>query len=97
MREILRRSGDLSEAYCGGARIDFNLFSKLAATVKTDNSGLYWLDWERYSNHQKFRMKLGGLVGTLSISSDIEPFIPYLRLGQWLHVGKNTTFDLRNT
>jgi len=94
MRELLRRLGDLSEAYCGGARIDFNLFSQQAATVKTDDSGLYWLDWERYSNHQKFRMKLGGLVGALSLSSDVEPFIPYLRLGQWLHVGKNTTFGL---
>ena len=94
MRELLRRLGDLSEAYCDGSRIDFNLFSPQASAVVTDNSGLSWQDWERYSHNQRFRMKLGGLVGTLSLSGDIEPFMPYLRLGEWLHVGKNTTFGL---
>lgn len=94
MRELLRRLGDLSEAYCGGSRIDFQLFSKQAAAVGTDKSVLCFKDWERYSQSQKFRMKLGGLVGTLSLEGEIEPFIPYLRLGEWLHVGKNTTFGL---
>jgi CRISPR-associated endoribonuclease Cas6 len=94
MRELHRRLGDLSEAYCGGSRIDHKLFSKQATAVQINNSGLYWQDWERYSHSQKFRMKLGGLVGTLSLSGDVEPFIPYLRLGEWLHVGKNTTFGL---
>ena len=94
MRELLRRLGDLSEAYCGGSRIDFQLFSQQAAAVGTDKSVLCFKDWERYSQSQKFRMKLGGLVGTLSLEGDIEPFIPYLRLGEWLHVGKNTTFGL---
>ena len=94
MRELLRRLGDLSETYCDGERIDYNLFSPPAAEVRTDNRGLFWQDWERYSQSQQFRMKLGGLAGTLSFSGDISAFIPYLRLGEWLHVGKNTTFGL---
>jgi len=94
LRELIRRLGDLSEAYCDGSRIDFNLFSQQASAVVADNSGLFWHDWERYSHSQSFRMKLGGLLGALSLSGDIEPFMPYLRLGEWLHVGKNTTFGL---
>ena len=94
MRELCRRLGDLSEAYCDSERIDYNLLSPQAAEVRTDNSQLSWQDWERYSRSQKFRMKLGGLVGTLSLSGNLAAFIPYLRLGEWLHVGKNTTFGL---
>jgi len=94
LRSLLRRLGDLSEAYCGGSRIDFQLFSTQAADVETDKSVLSWQDWERYSKRQKERIKLGGLVGFLSLEGEVEPFIPYLRLGEWLHVGKNATFGL---
>jgi hypothetical protein len=39
-------------------------------------------------------MTLGGLVGEWTLKGDLSPFIPYLFLGQWLHVGKNAVFGL---
>jgi len=55
---------------------------------------LSWLDWSRYSNRQHQKMKLGGLIGTITLAGNLSPFYPLLYLGQWLHIGKNTSFGL---
>ena len=39
-------------------------------------------------------MTLGGLVGEWRLRGDLTPFMPWLWLGQWLHVGKNATMGL---
>jgi CRISPR/Cas system endoribonuclease Cas6 (RAMP superfamily) len=40
-------------------------------------------------------MKLGGLMGILTIPDEaIEAMWPLLWLGQWVHIGKATTFGL---
>jgi len=54
-----------------------------------------WLDWTRYSSRQETTMKLGGLMGTLAMPEQaIAAMWPLLWLGQWVHVGKATTFGL---
>ncbi|HHY33792.1 MAG TPA: CRISPR system precrRNA processing endoribonuclease RAMP protein Cas6, partial [Firmicutes bacterium] len=54
--------------------------------------------WERYSSRQDTRMKLGGLVGTATYefhdASLAEFFLPWLVLGEYIHVGKGCTFGL---
>jgi len=55
---------------------------------------LQWHDWERYSNRQKTRMKLGGLIGDIVYYGPITPFKPLLEAGELLHVGKGTSFGL---
>jgi hypothetical protein len=39
-------------------------------------------------------MALGGVVGNWTLTGELAPFLPYLHLGQWLHVGKEATFGL---
>jgi CRISPR/Cas system endoribonuclease Cas6 (RAMP superfamily) len=39
-------------------------------------------------------MEWAGLVGTAIYEGDLTPFWPYLVFGQWVHVGKGTTFGL---
>ena len=46
-----------------------------------------WVDWERYSSRQDTRMKLGGFVGEVVYEGNLAPFLPYLVLGEMLHVG----------
>ena len=58
---------------------------------------LRWWDWQRYSARQQTTMNLGGLVGSFELSGDseiIQKFLPLLKIGEWLHVGKGTTFGL---
>lgn len=56
---------------------------------------LRWYDWTRFSSRQKGAMQLGGLVGTLRFAPGaLDPWLDLLWLGQWLHLGKSTSFGL---
>jgi len=72
---------------------DFSLLYNLVDEVQVQ-SDLYWQDWSRYSTRQKHKMTLGGFMGDVKLSGNLTEFISLLYLGQWLHVGKNTTFGL---
>ena len=65
-----------------------------AEGVSTMFNNLKWRDWTRYSSRQQTEMKFGGLTGTIQYRGELEPFIPYLKIGQWLHVGGKTSFGL---
>jgi CRISPR/Cas system endoribonuclease Cas6 (RAMP superfamily) len=39
-------------------------------------------------------MKLGGLIGDITFEGNITPFLPFLTLGRYIHVGKGTSFGL---
>ena len=51
-------------------------------------------DWERFSNRQNQRMKLGGYVGNVYLSNLPGFMMPLIQLGEYLHVGKNAVFGL---
>ena len=55
---------------------------------------LRWHDWSRYSSRQQQEMTLGGALGSWTLSGELEPLLPWLQLGQWLHIGKNATMGL---
>jgi CRISPR-associated endoribonuclease Cas6 len=59
-----------------------------------DERELHWREWTRFSSRQKQEMTLGGVVGDWVIRGDLEPLMPWLWLGQWLHVGKNATMGM---
>ncbi len=47
-----------------------------------------WQDVERYSSTHQQRLAIGGLIGHLHYAGELGPLLPWLALGQWLHVGK---------
>jgi len=68
-----------------------------AATSLQDQRELRWFDWVRYSSRQQQEMTLGGVLGRWVLQGDAETLaglLPWLRLGQWLHIGKNATMGL---
>ncbi|MDO4723846.1 MAG: CRISPR system precrRNA processing endoribonuclease RAMP protein Cas6 [Comamonadaceae bacterium] len=76
---------------------DFGALAACAQHIQLDASALRWYDWSRYSNRQRQSMPMGGLLGALHLSGPaaaLAPFIELLHLGQWLHLGKETTFGL---
>lgn len=65
-----------------------------AKAIKTRDAMLTWFDWERASPNKNEWMKLGGYLGSIDFAGNLAPFVPYLRLGDWLHVGGKTSFGL---
>lgn len=95
-RNLLRRISLLSYFHCD-YKLDDRGFKDLieqARDVRTINQKLHWHDWERYSNRQETRMKMGGVMGEITYEGDLTPFWPYIRLGEYVHVGKGSSFGL---
>lgn len=74
------------------------LFDKLlkeASSVTLTNDNTYWFDTERYSNRQKARLRIGGLMGSISFRGEnLRKFLPVLLLGEHLNIGTSTAFGL---
>jgi hypothetical protein len=66
----------------------------LGSDVQLKESRTHWLDWTRYSSRQKQEMQLGGMLGTVSFNGKTGQYIPLFRLGEYLHLGKGSTFGL---
>ncbi|MEW5803696.1 MAG: CRISPR system precrRNA processing endoribonuclease RAMP protein Cas6 [bacterium] len=95
-RNLLRRISMLSYFHCGQKLEDsgFKDLIEQATKINTVSRNLHWEDWERYSNRQETRMKMGGLLGEAIYEGDFSPFWPYIRLGEYVHVGKGSSFGL---
>lgn len=95
VRALFRRTSDLARFHCGAElNLNYRQWVECAEEVREVSSELRWHDWERYSQRQEGRMKLGGLVGEVEFAGEWGPFLPLLRLGAALHVGKGTGFGL---
>lgn len=93
IRALLRRISLLSYFHCGcELQLDFRELINLSVKVKTVQNGLRWVDWRRYSNRQRQKLLMGGLIGEVAFEGDLGPFWPLLSLGEWVHVGKGTSF-----
>ncbi|MGB9698117.1 MAG: CRISPR system precrRNA processing endoribonuclease RAMP protein Cas6 [Thermodesulfobacteriota bacterium] len=94
-RNLLRRISLLSYFHCG-AELNINFCELIteAEKVQTTKKNLRWYDWERYSTRQQAKMKLGGFIGEACFLGNFEPFWPYLALGEFIHVGKGSSFGL---
>jgi len=96
MQNLFRRLSLLA-LVCTGNSWGLNyksLLEKAEAAVEFSESKLYWYDWNRYSSRQKKSMKLGGFLGRISFKGDLEEFLPFIKAGEYLHVGKACTFGL---
>lgn len=66
----------------------------LADRIKVKDSDIRWDDWSRFSSRQQAWMKFGGLLGRITYSGDLAPFLPWLAIGEWTHMGGKTSFGL---
>lgn len=67
---------------------------RLAKTVRIAEHSLKWYDWPRYAPAKDEWMRLGGHLGRIAYCGEIASFLPYLALGEWLHVGAHSSFGL---
>jgi CRISPR-associated endoribonuclease Cas6 len=95
IRNLLRRLSSIAEVHCGEKwELDWKGLIERSKEIKTVNSDLAWKDWERYSQRQDTKLKMGGFLGDIAFEGDLAEFMPYLKLGEFLHIGKGTVFGL---
>ncbi len=94
LNALVRRTALLAEFHSEAPLpIDFAGLSAAADTLHGDKH-LTWRNWSRSSTRQGAKFDLGGVVGTWDLRGGLTPFLPYLHLGQWLHVGKEAVFGM---
>jgi len=94
-RNLLRRISLLSYFHCGEELdLDFKGLIEESKDIKVQQENLHWLDWERYSNRQETKMKMGGFIGSITFQGNFQAFLPFVLLGEYVHVGKGTSFGL---
>lgn len=94
-RSVVRRYLTLSEAYSEQSLSAMFVQSLFADVQKVQ--GEYRVDkvkWSRWSNRQKQKMQMDGLLGEIKLNHVSAQLADILYLGQWLHVGKGSVFGL---
>ena len=97
LARLMGRLNTLSTLYGSGELLDrqrCNELQQQAEQITIAPNNARWNDWNRYSGRQNEWMKFGGLVGSASYAGDMRPFLPWLALGEWVHVGGKTSFGL---
>lgn len=63
-------------------------------SYREKRSNIYFKDMTRYSNRQKTKMQIGGIMGEIEYSQCDEKSYQLLKLGEIIGVGKQTVFGL---
>lgn len=95
IRSLLRRLSSLAYFHHGEElKLDFTGLIARAAQVKLVEDRTRWVDWERFSSRQDSKVNMGGVVGRAVYEGELMEFIPLLRLGELVHVGKGAVFGM---
>lgn len=75
-------------------RIDFRPLLRETPLPQVVNGRVRWRELSRYSNRQKSKLKMGGLVGEVDLRGIQEAWWPLLLAAEAVHVGKGTVMGL---
>ena len=91
-RNLLRRIRFLSYCHCGqDLDVDPHRLIEAARSIRSEPQ-LQLVKMERRSKRTDRTVPMGGFVGTILFEGDLTPFIPFIRLGEYLHIGHHTAF-----
>ena len=76
----------------GPLEIDFSAMGERAAAVRMTRWDLQQTEVDRLSSRTGQRHPLGGFVGEAEYEGELGEFLPYLRLGKWVGVGRQTVW-----
>ncbi|HHM24402.1 MAG TPA: CRISPR system precrRNA processing endoribonuclease RAMP protein Cas6 [Bacteroidetes bacterium] len=95
IRSVLVRMANLAYSYCGFEEFpEFPETLYRAGRIRIVKENFVWEDWRPPNRRQDDSVRLGGFLGEIIYQGDITEFWPILRLGEVLHIGKNTSFGL---
>src|SRR5260370_912483 len=76
----------------GPLDVDFAALGRRAEQVRTVTSTVQWIEQFRTSSKTHQRHELSGFTGEMAYQGDMEEFLPWLALGELVHVGKHTAW-----
>jgi CRISPR/Cas system endoribonuclease Cas6 (RAMP superfamily) len=94
---LLRRLRDRINAigwFYGGVALDLDFaeFGRRAERVTRVESDFRWSERQRLSTRTHQRHSIGGFLGRVRYQGELKEFLPFLRLGEWAHVGKHAVW-----
>ena len=96
IKNILTRVANLATAYCDLE--EFLTFPEIlheAGKIDIVKESLIWENWlPPSSKHKDSNSSKGGFYGNIVYKGEISKFLPLLRIGELMHIGKNTSFGL---
>lgn len=94
-RQIMRRISAMAYFHHGQSlKADYAGLAGRSRKVTLVENKTQWQDFQRYSRRQGQRINMGGLVGEVTYEGNLSEFLPWLAIGEHIHVGKNTVFGL---
>ncbi len=91
---ILRRYHRLKHYYTDEKKEKFEIDWELAKQIKIVHQELKPMRFKRFSNRQKRPVPIEGVTGKVTFAGNLTPFYPWLKIGEYLHVGKGAVFGL---
>ena len=92
LRNLLRRIRFLSYFHCG-EDLDVDARALIAAAgAVTHHPNFRWHRADRYSYRTEKSIPMDGFTGPIRFSGELEPFLPFIFLGEYLHIGHHTVF-----
>jgi hypothetical protein len=76
----------------GPLEIDFRAMGARAEAIQMTRSEIVRVHVERRSSRTGQRHPLGGFVGEAEYQGELGEFVPYLKLGKWVGVGRQTVW-----
>jgi hypothetical protein len=94
---ILKRLRDRVNALAtfygaGPLDLDFKALGEAAEKVEAVDDQTNWIERSRFSHRRDVPHDLSGFAGRVSFRGELAPFLALLRLGEYVHVGKNAVF-----
>jgi len=94
---VFKRLRDRINALCtffgdGPLTLDFRCVGQRAERVRTVSARTDWVERFRTSSRTRQRHELSGLVGEASYEGQLSEFLPWLALGEFVHLGKHTAW-----
>lgn len=92
MRNLLRRIRFLSYFHCGeDLDVDAKGILEAAKAVKHQHD-FRWVRSDRWSHRAEASIPMRGFIGRIRFFGDLTPFLPFISLGEHLHIGHHTAF-----
>uniref|UniRef100_A0A7C4CBE6 CRISPR system precrRNA processing endoribonuclease RAMP protein Cas6 n=1 Tax=candidate division WOR-3 bacterium TaxID=2052148 RepID=A0A7C4CBE6_UNCW3 len=94
INSLLRRLRLLSCFHDQPLQVDQQRLIAKAGNVKLADAVMAGADWHHYSSRQQRVVEREGMTGWVRYEGELGPFLPFLRAGEILHVGKGTAFGM---